>query len=105
VSEIQRETLRLAKQLISHRSITPSDDGCLAAIGARLSEAGFACERIDRGSVGNLWARYGSAKPLVCLAGHVDVVPPGPIEQWTTDPFTPAERDGLLYGRGAADMM
>lgn len=104
MSEIQRETLQLAKQLISHRSITPSDDGCLGAIASRLSAAGFVCERIDRGSVGNLWARYGSTTPLVCLAGHVDVVPPGPVEQWTSDPFTPAERDGLLYGRGAADM-
>ncbi len=70
----------------------------------RLSSAGFVCERIDRGAVSNLWARFGSAGPLVCLAGHVDVVPTGPLDEWTSDPFTPTERSGLLYGRGAADM-
>jgi len=69
-----------------------------------LSAAGFQCERLDRGSVSNLWARYGDSGPLVCLAGHVDVVPPGPVGEWTSDPFTPTERDGELYGRGAADM-
>ena len=73
-------------------------------IATRLSKAGFRCERLDRGSVSNLWARYGDTRPLVCLAGHVDVVPPGPIDQWSSDPFTPTERDGELYGRGAADM-
>ena len=104
MSDIQADTLSLARQLIARRSITPSDDGCLDLIGSRLSAAGFACERIDRGAVGNLWARHGSSGPLVCLAGHVDVVPPGPIEQWTSDPFAPSEREGLLYGRGAADM-
>jgi succinyl-diaminopimelate desuccinylase len=73
-------------------------------IASRLSEAGFRCERLDRGSVSNLWARSGDTGPLVCLAGHVDVVPPGPIDEWSSDPFTPTERDGQLYGRGAADM-
>jgi succinyl-diaminopimelate desuccinylase len=104
VKEIQIDTLRLAKQLIACRSITPADDGCLNLVASRLSSAGFQCERIDRGAVGNLWARYGSSRPLVCLAGHVDVVPPGPVEEWTNDPFAPAECDGFLYGRGAADM-
>jgi succinyl-diaminopimelate desuccinylase len=104
VTGIQSDTLALARQLIARRSITPSDDGCLDLVASRLSAAGFECERIDRGAVGNLWARHGSSGPLVCLAGHVDVVPPGPIEQWTSDPFTPSERDGRLYGRGAADM-
>ena len=104
MTEIHAETLALARQLIARRSITPADDGCLSLIASRLSVAGFACERIDRGAVGNLWARHGSSGPLVCLAGHVDVVPPGPVEQWTSDPFTPTERDGRLYGRGAADM-
>jgi succinyl-diaminopimelate desuccinylase len=104
VTDIQADTLALARQLIARRSITPGDDGCLDVIAARLSAAGFVCERIDRGAVGNLWARHGSSGPLVCLAGHVDVVPPGSIEQWTSDPFTPAERAGMLYGRGAADM-
>jgi len=104
VTEILFDTLQLAKQLIAHRSITPNDAGCLSLIASRLSAAGFHCERMDRGVVGNLWARYGSAGPLVCLAGHVDVVPPGPVDEWRSDPFTPTERDGELYGRGAADM-
>jgi succinyl-diaminopimelate desuccinylase len=104
VTDIHADTLRLARQLIACRSITPADDGCLALVGSRLSTAGFRCERLDRGAVSNLWARYGSAPPLICLAGHVDVVPPGPVDQWTSDPFTPSERDGFLYGRGAADM-
>jgi succinyl-diaminopimelate desuccinylase len=105
VTDIQSDTLALAKELIARRSITPSDDGCLELIASRLSAAGFVCERFDRGATRNLWARRsGSAGPLVCLAGHVDVVPPGPIEQWTSDPFTPSERNGFLYGRGAADM-
>src|SRR4030095_14218238 len=104
VTEIQADTLHLARQLIACRSITPADDGCLGLVASRLSAAGFQCERLDRGPVGNLWARYGASGPLVCLAGHVDVVPPGPVGEWTSDPFTPTERDGLLYGRGAADM-
>ena len=98
------ETLRLARELIACRSVTPADGGSLALVGSRLSAAGFRCERLDRGPVSNLWARHGTSGPLVCLAGNVDVVPAGPIEQWTSDPFTPTERDGLLYGRGAADM-
>ena len=98
------ETLDLAKQLIACRSITPADGGCIDLIGSRLAKAGFACERLDRGAVRNLWARHGDGGPLVCLAGHVDVVPPGPVERWTTDPFAPTERDGYLFGRGAADM-
>jgi succinyl-diaminopimelate desuccinylase len=104
VSDIQRETLQLAKALIACRSITPAHDGALELVASRLSAAGFRCERLDRGSVGNLWARFGDSGPLVCLAGHVDVVPPGPVNEWTSDPFTPAERGGELYGRGAADM-
>jgi succinyl-diaminopimelate desuccinylase len=104
VTDIQADTLHLARQLIACRSITPADGGCLELLAARLSTAGFRCERLDRGAVGNLWARHGTTPPLVCLAGHVDVVPPGPLDQWTSDPFTPVERDGLLYGRGASDM-
>jgi succinyl-diaminopimelate desuccinylase len=104
VTENHGETLRLARQLIACRSITPADGGSLGLLAERLSSAGFVCERIDRGAVSNLWARRGSTGPLVCLAGHVDVVPPGPLDAWTSDPFTPVERDGLLYGRGAADM-
>ncbi len=97
-------TLDLAKELIACRSLTPEDDGALDLIAARLTDAGFACERFDHGAVDNLWARHGSDAPVICLAGHVDVVPPGPVERWTSDPFTPTERDGYLFGRGAADM-
>jgi succinyl-diaminopimelate desuccinylase len=104
VTDIQHDTRQLAKALIACRSITPADEGALALLATRLSAAGFRCERLDRGSVSNLWARSGDTGPLVCLAGHVDVVPPGPVGEWTSDPFTPTERDGKLYGRGAADM-
>jgi succinyl-diaminopimelate desuccinylase len=104
VKEIDGDVRQLAQQLIARRSITPDDDGCLTLVASRLSAVGFRCERIDRGRVGNLWARRGGTAPLVCLAGHVDVVPPGPVAEWTSDPFTPTERDGFLYGRGAADM-
>jgi succinyl-diaminopimelate desuccinylase len=97
-------TLALAKELIGRRSLTPSDGGCLDLISARLAAAGFACERLDRGPVNNLWASHGAATPRVCLAGHVDVVPSGPVGRWTSDPFVATERDACLYGRGAADM-
>ena len=101
---IHEQTLDLAKRLLACRSITPDDGGAIELVAARLTKAGFACERIDRGPVKNLWAVHGTGAPLVCLAGHIDVVPPGPIERWTSDPFTPTERDGFLFGRGAADM-
>jgi succinyl-diaminopimelate desuccinylase len=103
-SDIQHTTLRLAKALIGCRSVTPSDGGSLDVITARLSAAGFRCERMDRGPVSNLWARRGRKTPVVCLAGHVDVVTPGALDQWATDPFVAAEREGYLVGRGAADM-
>jgi succinyl-diaminopimelate desuccinylase len=101
---VSDETLDLVKRLVACRSITPDDGGCLDLIASRLTALGFSCERVDRGVVRNLWARHGTGKPLVCLAGHVDVVPPGPVERWTSDPFVPTERDGYLYGRGVADM-
>jgi succinyl-diaminopimelate desuccinylase len=101
---IHAATLTLAKALLSRRSLTPDDGGCLDLIAARLAGRGFSCERLDRRGVRNLWARRGTTAPLVCFAGHLDVVPPGPVEQWTTDPFTPTERDGSLYARGAVDM-
>ena len=90
----QNETVALARQLIACRSVTPHDDGCLDLIVTRLAAAGFLCERIDRGGVRNLWARHGHGTPLICLAGHVDVVPPGPLEGWTSDPFVATEREG-----------
>src|SRR5712671_6669867 len=99
-----RSALELAKELIARKSITPEDGGCQDLIAARLERAGFRCEPMPFGAVQNLWARRGTARPLVCFAGHTDVVPTGPLAQWTSDPFVPTERDGWLYGRGAADM-
>jgi succinyl-diaminopimelate desuccinylase len=97
-------TLDLACQLISRRSVTPQDAGCLELIEARLKPLGFQCERIGANGVDNLWARRGDKAPLLCFAGHTDVVPTGPLEHWTSDPFAPTVRDGVLYGRGASDM-
>ena len=97
-------TVALAAQLIRRRSITPDDAGCLDLIAERLRPAGFRCEFIRRGAVSNLWARRGDQRPLLCFAGHTDVVPSGPLAEWHSDPFQPTQRDGLLYGRGAADM-
>ncbi|WP_246167826.1 succinyl-diaminopimelate desuccinylase [Propionivibrio limicola] len=97
-------TLALAEQLIACPSVTPDDKGCMAIIEARLKPLGFTFEYINRGGVTNLWARRGNSAPLFCFAGHTDVVPPGPAEQWLTPPFTPSQHDGFLYGRGAADM-
>jgi succinyl-diaminopimelate desuccinylase len=97
-------TLALACDLIARPSVTPEDAGCLELIADRLRPLGFTIERIDGGGVSNLWARRGSAAPVLCFAGHTDVVPPGPSEAWATPPFTPTLKDGVLYGRGAADM-
>ena len=97
-------TIRLAEQLISRRSVTPDDGGCLPIIVERLTRIGFTCEYINRCEVTNLWARRGTAGPLLCFAGHTDVVPTGPLDQWHSAPFQPVRRDGMLYGRGAADM-
>ncbi|MDD5248278.1 MAG: succinyl-diaminopimelate desuccinylase [Rhodocyclaceae bacterium] len=97
-------TLELAQALIARPSVTPDDAGCLDLLAARLAPLGFALERIDSNGVANLWARRGTAPPLVCFAGHTDVVPPGPAAAWTSAPFVPEIRDGRLYGRGAADM-
>jgi len=97
-------TLRLARELISRRSITPEDGGCQELLAERLARLGFAIEPVRRGQVSNLWARRGAARPLLCFIGHTDVVPTGPLDQWHTDPFVPTERNGKLFGRGAADM-
>ena len=98
------DTLELASQLISRRSVSPDDAGCLDILIGLLKPLGFGCEKISTGGVDNLWARRGSARPLVCFAGHTDVVPTGPLAQWQSDPFVPTIRDGVLYGRGASDM-
>jgi len=98
------DTLALTRALIERRSLTPDDAGCQEMIAARLSRLGFRAETIMANGVTNVWLRRGTARPLVCFAGHTDVVPPGPLAQWTSDPFAATERDGWLYGRGAADM-
>jgi succinyl-diaminopimelate desuccinylase len=98
------DALELATQLIARPSVTPDDAGCQAAIAQRLGRCGFRAERFDRAGVSNSWLRRGAARPLFVFAGHTDVVPAGPRERWSTDPFTPSVRDGWLYGRGAADM-
>lgn len=97
-------TLDLVAELIRRPSITPEDAGCQALLCERLAALGFEIESLPFGEVTNCWARRGDAGPLFCFAGHTDVVPTGPSEQWTSDPFDPVVRDGRLYGRGACDM-
>lgn len=101
---MHNDTLALAQALIARRSLTPFDNGCQEILISRLEKIGFNIERIRCGEVDNLWARRGSSAPLVCFAGHTDVVPTGPLEKWDSDPFIPEIRDDKLYGRGAADM-
>lgn len=96
--------LDLVLTLIACPSITPHDAGCLELIEKRLTALGFTLERMDQGGVSNLWARRGNTAPIFCFAGHTDVVPTGDRALWQSDPFQPEIRDGLLYGRGAADM-
>ena len=98
------KTLALTEELISLHSVTPADGGCQLKMAEHLSPLGFHCETIASGDVTNLWARRGNAQPLLVFAGHTDVVPTGPLERWSSDPFTPTHRDGKLFGRGAADM-
>jgi succinyl-diaminopimelate desuccinylase len=97
-------TLQLAQQLIACRSVTPDDGGCQPLVAARLAPLGFRAETIARNGTTNLWLRRGQHRPTVVFAGHTDVVPPGPPEQWAADPFAPTIRDGVLFGRGASDM-
>ena len=96
--------LELAKELIGRNSVTPQDCGCQQVLAARLKPLGFRCEPMRFGDVDNLWARRGGTHPVVCFAGHTDVVPTGPLSEWHSDPFVPTIRDGKLFGRGAADM-
>jgi succinyl-diaminopimelate desuccinylase len=98
------KTLALTEELITLSSVTPEDKGCQARMAELLQPLGFKCETIQSGAVTNLWARRGTAQPLLVFAGHTDVVPTGPLEKWTSNPFKPTHRDGKLYGRGAADM-
>ncbi|MGA2365769.1 MAG: succinyl-diaminopimelate desuccinylase, partial [Steroidobacteraceae bacterium] len=98
------DTLALTQDLIARASVTPADEGCQDVLASRLERVGFRVERLRYGSVDNLWARHGGDDPVLCFAGHTDVVPTGPLEEWLSHPFTPTVRDGLLFGRGAADM-
>jgi succinyl-diaminopimelate desuccinylase len=98
------QTLELTQDLLARRSVTPADEGCQEVMARRLRAAGFRVEPLRYGNVENLWARRGGAPPVFCFAGHTDVVPSGPLEEWSSDPFAPVIREGVLYGRGAADM-
>jgi succinyl-diaminopimelate desuccinylase len=98
------DTVELTRELIARPSVTPEDAGCLDLIAGLLAPRGFHCERVDANGVSNLWARRGAGGPVVCFAGHTDVVPTGPLEHWLSDPFAPTISDGTLRGRGAADM-
>ena len=98
------DVLELTKDLVSRRSVTPQDEGCQELLALRLAKAGFDIEHLPFGEVKNLWASHGSGSPVLVFLGHTDVVPSGPVEAWTSDPFVPTIRDGFLYGRGAADM-
>jgi succinyl-diaminopimelate desuccinylase len=96
--------IALLCDLIRRPSVTPDDAGCQDVLKARLEAAGFACETMQFADVTNLWARRGTTSPVLCFAGHTDVVPPGAIDEWDTDPFEAVIRDGRIYGRGSADM-
>jgi succinyl-diaminopimelate desuccinylase len=98
------DTLLLTEQLIACQSVSPTDGGCQALMMQRLDALGFAVENLRFGPVDNFWAKRGQDGPVFCFAGHTDVVPSGPLEEWRSDPFQPVIRDGVLYGRGAADM-
>ncbi len=100
----QSETFALTCDLISRQSVTPEDAGCQAMMAERLKALGFKIEGMPFEEVTNFWARRGTEGPVLCFAGHTDVVPTGPVEKWSSPPFEPTLKDGMLYGRGAADM-
>jgi succinyl-diaminopimelate desuccinylase len=104
VTAAPSKTLELAQALIARASVSPTDGGCQALMIERLEAIGFRIENLRFGPVDNFWAKRGSGGPVFCFAGHTDVVPSGPLDDWQSDPFQPVIRDGLLYGRGAADM-
>jgi len=103
-NELSEATIDILCDLIRRPSITPHDAGCQEILSERLTRLGFTCETMQFNDVTNLWARLGNTSPVLCFAGHTDVVPPGDEEQWSTNPFEPTFKDGLLYGRGSADM-
>ena len=100
----ETQSLELAKELISRPSVTPDDQNCQQLLAERLQKIGFAVEELHFGDTKNVWLRRGTQAPVFCFAGHTDVVPTGPVEKWDSSPFEPTEREGRLYGRGAADM-
>jgi len=100
----RQDVTDLLNDLIRRRSVTPDDAGCQPVLAERLERLGFRCESMPFNDVDNLWARRGTDGPVFCFAGHTDVVPPGPLEEWNTDPFEPTLEEGAVYGRGAADM-
>ncbi len=104
MTDWNKAVMDLTRDLVRMRSVTPADGGCQALLGANLEAAGFRVESMRFGEVDNLWARRGDGGPLLCFAGHTDVVPPGPVEQWTVDPFAAEIREGRMIARGAADM-
>jgi len=104
LNDVTQSTLALTKELIARASVTPDDLGCQELMISRLEKIGFQVERLRFGEVDNFWARRGTEEPVVAFAGHTDVVPTGDENKWATPPFTPTEKDGMLYGRGAADM-
>ncbi len=103
-NDLNEPAIDLLCELVRRRSVTPDDAGCQDMMRARLKPLGFRCETMQFDDVTNLWARRGGASPVLCFAGHTDVVPPGDESDWSTDPFEPIFRDGMLYARGAADM-
>jgi succinyl-diaminopimelate desuccinylase len=104
VAILMSKTLELTQELISRASVSPTDGGCQAVMIERLEAIGFKVESLRFGPVDNFWAKRGRGGPVFCFAGHTDVVPSGPIDDWRTDPFSPVIENGILYGRGAADM-
>jgi succinyl-diaminopimelate desuccinylase len=103
-AQSEHPAIDLLYELLRKKSVTPDDAGCQELMAARLDRIGFVCETMQFGDVTNLWARRGETGPVLCFAGHTDVVPPGDVNEWSSDPFEPEVREGQLYARGAADM-